>query len=49
MKRKLRNGNGNAKLKVTEKPPEKDFDAQKLGMTRLFLLPNIYQMKNTDM
>lgn len=27
MKRKLRNGNGNAKLKVPEKLPEKDFVA----------------------
>lgn len=33
---------------MPEKPPEKDFVAQKLGMTHLFLLLNIYQMKNID-
>lgn len=49
MKRKLRNENGNAKPKVPEKPPEKDFDAQKLGMARLFLLPNTYQTKSINM
>lgn len=49
MKRKLRNKNGNAKPKVPEKPPEKDFDAQKLGMACLFLLPNIYQTKSINM
>lgn len=49
MKRKLRNGNSHAKLKVPEKPPENDFDAQELGMTLLFLLPNIYQTKNIIM
>lgn len=49
MKRKLSNGNGNAKLKVPEKPPEKHFDAQKLGMTHLFLLPNLYQKKSITM